>query len=209
MTKTWFITGTSRGFGRVWTEAALGRGDRVVATARDASALDDLVAQHGDRVLPLPLDITDRKAVFAAVQRGASHFGDIDVLVHNAGFGSMGTIEEISEAQAREQFDTNVFGALSVLQAIAPIMREQGHGHIVAVSSQLGSCRSRQRLCTRRPSGPWRAWRKGSRARWLPSGSTSRSSSPPATRRASTTPTRSWWRRGCPPTPTSMTAWTS
>jgi len=138
MTKTWFITGTSRGFGRVWTEAALGRGDRVVATARDASALDDLVAQHGDRVLPLPLDITDRKAVFAAVQRGASHFGDIDVLVHNAGFGSMGTIEEISEAQAREQFDTNVFGALSVLQAIAPIMREQGHGHIVAVSSQLG-----------------------------------------------------------------------
>jgi NAD(P)-dependent dehydrogenase (short-subunit alcohol dehydrogenase family) len=138
MTKTWFITGTSRGFGRVWTEAALGRGDRVVATARDTSALDDLVARYGDRVLPLPLDITDRTEVFAAVQRGASHFGEIDVLVHNAGFGSMGTIEEISEAQAREQFDTNVFGALSVLQAIAPIMREQGHGHIVAVSSQLG-----------------------------------------------------------------------
>jgi NAD(P)-dependent dehydrogenase (short-subunit alcohol dehydrogenase family) len=138
MTKTWFITGTSRGFGRVWTEAALGRGDRVVATARDTSALDDLVTQYGDRMLPLRLDITDRQAVFASVQRGAGHFGEIDVFVHNAGFGSMGTVEEISEGQAREQFETNVFGALSVLQAIAPIMREQGHGHIVAVSSQLG-----------------------------------------------------------------------
>src|SRR4029453_6677641 len=82
--------------------------------------------------------ITDRKAVFAAVQAGATHFGEIDVFIHNAGFGSMGTVEEISETQAGEQFETNVFGALSVLQAIAPVMREQGHGHIVAVSSQLG-----------------------------------------------------------------------
>jgi NAD(P)-dependent dehydrogenase (short-subunit alcohol dehydrogenase family) len=138
MAKTWFITGTSRGFGRVWAEAALARGDQVVATARDDSALHDLVATHGDRILPLRLDIADRGAVFTAVQRGAAHFGRIDVFVNNAGFGSMGTVEEISEAQARQQFETNLFGTLWGLQAVAPIMREQGHGHIVAVSSQLG-----------------------------------------------------------------------
>ena len=138
MTKTWFITGTSKGFGRVWSEAALGRGDRVVATARDPKALSDLVSTHGDRVLPMQLDINDRGAVFAAVQQGAAHFGGIDVFVNNAGFGSMGTVEEISEPQARQQFETNLFGALWGLQAIAPVMREQGRGHIVAVSSQLG-----------------------------------------------------------------------
>jgi NAD(P)-dependent dehydrogenase (short-subunit alcohol dehydrogenase family) len=138
MAKTWFITGTSRGFGRVWTEAALGRGDRVVATARDMSVLHDLTATYGDRILPIQLDIADREAVFAAVKRGADHFGEVDVFVNNAGFGSMGTVEEISEAQARQQFETNLFGALWGLQAIAPIMREQGRGHIVAVSSQLG-----------------------------------------------------------------------
>lgn len=138
MNKTWFITGTSRGFGRIWAEAALSRGDHVVATARDTTALDDLVAQHGERVLPIRLDVADREAVFAAVQEGAAHFGGIDVFVNNAGFGSMGTVEEISESQARQQFETNVFGALWGLQAITPIMRAQGHGHIVAVSSQLG-----------------------------------------------------------------------
>jgi NAD(P)-dependent dehydrogenase (short-subunit alcohol dehydrogenase family) len=138
MARTWFITGTSKGFGRVWTEAALGRGDSVVATARDTSALHDLTATSGDRLVPMQLDIADRGAVFAAVQRGAAHFGGIDVFVNNAGFGSMGTVEEISEAQARQQFETNLFGALWGLQAIAPIMREQGHGRIVAVSSQLG-----------------------------------------------------------------------
>src|SRR5262245_42401582 len=121
MAKTWFITGTSRGFGRVWTEAALGRGDRVVATARDTLALQDLTATYGDRILPMQLDIADREAVFAAVQRGADHFGGIEVFVNNAGFGSMGTVEEISEAQARQQFETNLFGALWGLQAIAPI----------------------------------------------------------------------------------------
>jgi NAD(P)-dependent dehydrogenase (short-subunit alcohol dehydrogenase family) len=138
MTKTWFITGTSRGFGRVWAEAALQRGDKVVATARDAAGLRDLVETYGDRVLPLDLDIDDRSAVFSAVHRGATHFGGIDVFVNNAGFGSMGAVEEISEQQARQQFETNVFGALWGIQAIAPVMREQGSGHIVAVSSQLG-----------------------------------------------------------------------
>ena len=138
MARTWFITGTSKGFGRVWTEAALRRGDRVVATARDLSALDDLVAVHGDRVVPVQLDISDREAVMAAVQRGADDLGAIDVFVNNAGFGSMGTIEEVSEEQARQQFETNLFGALWSLQAITPIMRKQGSGRILVVSSQLG-----------------------------------------------------------------------
>lgn len=138
MSKTWFITGTSKGFGRVWAEAALGRGDRVVATARQLGSLELLSDKYGDLVLPLPLDVTDRAAVFAAVQHGAAHFGGIDVFVHNAGYGSFGTVEELSEAQARAQLETNFFGALSAIQAVVPILREQGHGHVVVVSSQLG-----------------------------------------------------------------------
>jgi NAD(P)-dependent dehydrogenase (short-subunit alcohol dehydrogenase family) len=136
--KTWFITGTSKGFGRVWAEAALGRGDRVVATARQLTALRPLVDRYGDLVLPVQLDVTDRAAVFAAIQRGAAHFGGIEVFVNNAGYGSFGTVEEITEAQCRAQLETNFFGALSGIQAVLPILREQGHGHIVMVSSQLG-----------------------------------------------------------------------
>ncbi len=138
MSKTWFITGTSKGFGRVWADAALGRGDHVVATARHLEAIEPLADKYGDLVLPLRLDVTDRAAVFAAVQRGAAHFGGIDVFVNNAGYGSFGTVEEISEAQVRAQLETNFFGALSAIQAVLPILREQGHGHIVMVSSQLG-----------------------------------------------------------------------
>lgn len=135
MTKTWFITGTSKGFGRIWAEAALKRGDRVAATARDAATLDTLVAAHGDRVLPIELDVTDRDADFAAVARAHEHFGGLDVVVNNAGYGLFGTIEEVSEAQARAQIETNVFGALWVTQAAIPYLREQGSGHILQVSS--------------------------------------------------------------------------
>src|SRR5262249_20917151 len=130
VSKTWFITGTSKGFGRVWAEAALGRGDRVVATTRQLSSLEPLVDKYGDLVLPVQMDVTDRAAVFAEVQRGAAHFGGIDVFVNNAGFGSFGTVEEITDAQARDQLETNFFGALSGIQAVLPILREQGHGHI-------------------------------------------------------------------------------
>jgi len=133
--KTWFITGTSRGFGREWTLAALERGDTVVATARDAASLDDVVAQHGDAVLPLSLDVTDRDAVFAAVAQARERFGRIDIAVNNAGYGQFGMVEEISEAEARAQIDTNVFGALWVTQAVLPGMREQGSGHVLQVSS--------------------------------------------------------------------------
>ncbi len=133
--KTWFITGTSRGFGREWAEAALERGDQVVATARDAASLAGLTAQYGDRVLPLSLDVTDRAAVLAAVDAAVARFGRIDVAINNAGYGLFGAIEEVSEAEARAQIDTNVFGALWVTQAVLPVMRAQGSGHIIQVSS--------------------------------------------------------------------------
>ena len=135
MAKTWFITGASRGFGREWTIAALERGDTVAATARDTTTLDDVVQQFGDKVLPLQLDVDDRDAVFAAVDRAHEHFGALDVVVNNAGYGQFGMIEEISEAEARAQFDTNVFGALFVTQAALPHLRAQGSGHVLQVSS--------------------------------------------------------------------------
>jgi NAD(P)-dependent dehydrogenase (short-subunit alcohol dehydrogenase family) len=135
MARTWFITGASRGFGKEWSIAALERGDTVAATARDTSSLDDLVQRFGDAVLPLQLDVDDRDAVFAAVARAHDHFGALDVVVNNAGYGQFGMIEEISEAEARAQFDTNVFGALFVAQAALPYLRAQGSGHILQVSS--------------------------------------------------------------------------
>ncbi|SEL95311.1 NADP-dependent 3-hydroxy acid dehydrogenase YdfG [Blastococcus sp. DSM 46786] len=135
MAKTWFITGASRGFGREWSIAALERGDTVAATARDTASLDDLVQRFGDRVLPIRLDVDDREAVFAAVAQTHDRFGGLDVVVNNAGYGQFGMVEEISEAEARAQFDTNVFGALFVTQAALPYLRAQGSGHILQVSS--------------------------------------------------------------------------
>jgi NAD(P)-dependent dehydrogenase (short-subunit alcohol dehydrogenase family) len=134
-TKTWFITGTSRGFGREWTKAALERGDRVAATARDPSTLDDLKAEHGDALLALVLDVTDREAAFGAVRQAHEHFGRLDVVVNNAGYGHFGMVEEISEQEARAQIETNLFGALWITQAALPFLRRQGTGHIVQVSS--------------------------------------------------------------------------
>lgn len=136
--KTWYITGTSRGFGRAWAEAALARGDRVAATARNLDSLDDLVATYGDAVLPLQLDITDRDASVAAINRAHDHFGRLDVVVHNAGYGHFGFVEEISEQEARSQIETNVFGALWTVQAAIPLLRGQGGGHLIAVSSMGG-----------------------------------------------------------------------
>ena len=133
--KVWFITGTSKGFGRVWAEAALARGDQVVATARDVKTLAALTEQYRDRVATLPLDVTDRAAVFRTIAQAKERFGRIDVAVNNAGFGLFGAIEEISETEARDQIETNLFGALWVTQAVLPIMRAQGSGHILQVSS--------------------------------------------------------------------------
>ena len=135
MSKVWFITGTSKGFGRVWAEAALERGDRVAATARNADTLTPLVDTYGDLVLPLALDVTDKAAIDAAVKRTHEHFGRLDVVVNNAGYGLFGAIEELTESQARDQIETNLFGPLWVTKAAVPIMREQGSGHIIQVSS--------------------------------------------------------------------------
>ncbi|MBW0116973.1 SDR family oxidoreductase [Pseudonocardia abyssalis] len=133
--KTWFITGTSRGFGREWAIAALGRGDRVAATARDTASLDDLVTKYGDAILPISLDVTDHDAAFAAVAQAHGHFGRLDVVVNNAGYGQFGMVEELSEAESRQQIEANLFGTLWVTQAALPFLREQGSGHILQVSS--------------------------------------------------------------------------
>ncbi|MDT5325163.1 MAG: hypothetical protein QOF25_2315, partial [Mycobacterium sp.] len=133
--KVWFITGASRGFGREWAIAALERGDKVAATARDTATLDELVAKYGDALLAIKLDVNDREADFAAVKQAQGHFGRMDVVVNNAGYGQFGFIEELSEAEARDQIETNLFGALWVTQAALPYLREQRSGHIIQVSS--------------------------------------------------------------------------
>jgi NAD(P)-dependent dehydrogenase (short-subunit alcohol dehydrogenase family) len=136
--KTWFITGASRGFGREWTEAALERGDRVAAVSRSAEAFDGLTRQYGDAILPMQFDVTDREAVFKAVRHAIDHFGALDVVVNNAGYGLFGMVEEVTEQQATEQLQVNLFGPLWVTQAVLPHMRERGSGHIIQVSSIAG-----------------------------------------------------------------------
>jgi NAD(P)-dependent dehydrogenase (short-subunit alcohol dehydrogenase family) len=133
--KVWFITGTSKGFGRIWAEAALQRGDLVVATARDVSTLDELVTKYGDDVESIALDVTDKAAVDDAVAHAHERFGRLDVVVNNAGYGLFGAIEELSEELVRAQLETNLFGALWVTKAALPLMREQRSGHIIQVSS--------------------------------------------------------------------------
>jgi NAD(P)-dependent dehydrogenase (short-subunit alcohol dehydrogenase family) len=134
----WFIAGASRGLGRVWAQAALERGDKVAATVRDPASIADLVRDHGDAVLPLMLDVTDRAAVFAAFDAAQRQFGRIDVVVANAGYGLFGTIEESSEDQSRAQMDANFFGVLWVVQAALPQLRAQGGGHVLITSSMAG-----------------------------------------------------------------------
>jgi NAD(P)-dependent dehydrogenase (short-subunit alcohol dehydrogenase family) len=138
MSKTIFITGASRGFGKIWAEAFLKRGDKVAATARNLDSLKDLVEKYGDAVLPIKLDVNNRADCFTAIQKAKSHFGQIDVLINNAGYGLFGTIEETTEQEARDQIETNVFGLLWITQAVIPVMRKQGKGHIIQVSSALG-----------------------------------------------------------------------
>ncbi|MFC8301560.1 SDR family oxidoreductase [Micromonospora orduensis] len=132
--RTWFITGASRGLGRAFADAALDRGDRVVAASRTITK-DDFDERHGDRLLALTLDVTDRAAVVAAVAAAVERFGGLDIVVNNAGTLSMGMIEEFTEAEARAQFEVNFFGALWVNQAVLPHLRARRSGHIVQISS--------------------------------------------------------------------------
>jgi NAD(P)-dependent dehydrogenase (short-subunit alcohol dehydrogenase family) len=133
--KVWFITGTSRGFGMVWARAALARGDQVVATARSTDSLQELAASYGENALLLPLDVTDRAAVDETVKQARAKFGRLDVVVNHASFGLFGAVEEVTEAQARLQIETNLFGPLWVTQAVLPYLRAQKSGHIIQVSS--------------------------------------------------------------------------
>lgn len=138
MSKVWFVTGSSRGLGRNFVEAALSRGDKVAATARSIDSLKGLVDTYGDAVLPLEMDVTDKAAVFESVQRAAEHFGSLDVVVNNAGYAQVGAVEELTEQDLRDQMETNLFGAVWVIQAVLPYLRAQGSGHIIQLSSAAG-----------------------------------------------------------------------
>lgn len=138
MSKVWFVTGSSRGLGREFVEAALARGDKVAATARNTGGFAELVATYGDAVLPLEMDVTDKAAVFESVKQAREHFGRLDVIVNNAGYAQIGAVEELTEQELRDQLETNVFGAVWVIQAVLPYLREQGSGHIIQLSSAAG-----------------------------------------------------------------------
>lgn len=136
--KTWLITGASRGFGRIWAEAALKRGDKVAATARNLGDVAGLKERFGDAVLPLELDVTRAEQVQATVNQAFQHFGRLDILVNNAGRSLFAATEEASDEQIRELFEVNYLGMVRVLRAALPLLRKQGGGHIVGVSSGLG-----------------------------------------------------------------------
>ena len=136
--KVWFITGTSRGFGRVWAEAALKRGDKVAATARNLESIADLKETYGENVLVLELDVTNAGQVKATVEQAHAHFGRLDIVLNNAGYSLVGTIEEASADNVRTMYETNIFGAIAVIQAALPLLRQQGYGHILGTSSNLG-----------------------------------------------------------------------
>ncbi len=137
-TKVWLITGSSTGFGRSLTEAVLKHGDRVVATARKPEQLNDLVDQYPETAKAFRLDVTNPQNISEVVDFALLTFGQIDVLVNNAGYGTMGAIEEVSDEAIQRQFDTNVFGALKMMRAVLPSMRKQSSGHILNLSSVGG-----------------------------------------------------------------------
>ncbi|MGR9227749.1 oxidoreductase [Rhizobium leguminosarum] len=137
-TPIWFITGASSGLGRALVEAVLARGWRAAMTARRPETLADLTAEHGDRALALALDVTDSNSIAGAVHDAETHFGVIDVLVNNAGYGYLSAIEEGDDAEIRAQFETNVFGLIAVTKQVLPGMRSRRQGHIFNVSSLGG-----------------------------------------------------------------------
>jgi NAD(P)-dependent dehydrogenase (short-subunit alcohol dehydrogenase family) len=138
MSKTWLITGSSRGLGRALAEAVLAEGHRLIATARKPEQLADLVEQYGDRVRAVALDVTDESAARAAVQAAVDAFGSLDVLVNNAGYGDLAPIEDTTLEDFRAQIETNLFGVINVTKAALPIMRRQGSGHIIQLASVGG-----------------------------------------------------------------------
>jgi NAD(P)-dependent dehydrogenase (short-subunit alcohol dehydrogenase family) len=138
MSKVWFITGSSRGLGRALTEAVLAKGDQVVATARQPQQLDDLVTKYPQQILPLQLDVTNKKEITAAVEQAVKHFGRLDVLVNNAGFGVVGAAEAFTDEQVRSQLETNLYAPIEVTRVVLPYMRKQRSGRILQISSVGG-----------------------------------------------------------------------
>jgi NAD(P)-dependent dehydrogenase (short-subunit alcohol dehydrogenase family) len=138
MSKVWLITGSASGLGRNIAQAVLASGDRLLAAARNIERLDDLVERYGSQVLPFELDVTDSAAAKAAVQAAVDTFGRLDVLVNNAGFGHMLPFEQTEEGAFRMEFETNFFGVVNLCRAAVPVMREQGSGHIIQISSVGG-----------------------------------------------------------------------
>lgn len=138
MNKVWFITGSARGLGRSLTEAVLESGDKVVATARDISQLQDLKDRFNEQVFPLALDVTNYEQVYAVVDTAVQHFGRIDVLVNNAGFGIIGAAEGYTAEQVRNQLETNLYAPIEITRAVLPYMRKQGSGRILQISSVGG-----------------------------------------------------------------------
>jgi len=134
----WLITGASRGLGRELAASALAHGDQVIAAARDPRAVAGALLRGGEELLAVGLDVTDQKQAAEAVAAGVEHFGRIDVLVNNAGYGLFGAVEEISDAEARALFDTNVFGLLNVTRAVLPVLRSQGTGRVINIGSSAG-----------------------------------------------------------------------
>ncbi len=136
--KVWLITGCSTGFGRALAEAVLQHGDRLIATARKPEQLQDLVDRYSETARAIALDVTSLESIEAALQQAQSAFGQINVLVNNAGYGLIGALEEVSEDQIRRNFETNLFGAINMIRAVLPIMRQQGQGHILNMSAIAG-----------------------------------------------------------------------
>jgi NADP-dependent 3-hydroxy acid dehydrogenase YdfG len=136
--KVWFITGASRGFGRVWADAALKRGDKVAATARKLASIADLEEKYGENVLTLELDVTNHEQVKSVVEQAHAHFGRLDIVLNNAGYSLVGMIEEAGADDVRALYETNIFGPLAVIKAALPLLRAQGGGHILGTSSGLG-----------------------------------------------------------------------
>ena len=136
-TKTWLITGCSSGLGEAIARHVLASGDRAIVTARKRESVEKLAREHGDRALPLALDVTDLASVSAGVGEGARWAGGLDVLVNNAGYAVIGAIEELSDDEVRKQFDANVFGLWSMIRASLPTMRAQRRGHIINISSGI------------------------------------------------------------------------
>ena len=138
MAKIWFITGSSRGLGRSLTEAVLLKGDKVAATARNPENLNDLVERYSDQIYPIKLDVTNQSEIRDAVKSAVEHFGQIDVLVNNAGFGIIGAAEAFTDEQVYSQLETNLYGPIEVTRAVLPYMRKQRSGHILQISSVGG-----------------------------------------------------------------------